>query len=154
MSEINAISISTVRGDETVIELSPELKKCYVTRDHRTRPYTFGGRLILGLTEETFAHFILRSKKDETHQGIMARENALHPLITEAVLEVEKLNLRTLALGKDHGFPPTTLDDIVEIQSRLIKLDNDYATLMVEKGQSGLRILQQMKKDFQEKGTL
>ncbi len=168
------IKMEMVRGDTLDIHLNNELCRCYVTDDPKTQPYSFGGRLIIGLTEETFAHFIIRSKDDPTHRSIIERENELHKQINDALTQGKALNLQTLvddlkstssaykalqealqkSLGKMEVKGPTTIDDIIEIQCRLIKLDNDYATLMVEKGQSGLRILQAMKKEYQEKKSL
>lgn len=128
---------------------------CYVTGIPTTHQTFYGGQVYLKVSQDAFAHFIIRAGKDPSHRAIVERVTALAD---------EYEHYQDEHLAGQRGF----MDDQGNITS-IEGLDNDsyialalqighykaqIATLMQEKAVSGIRILRQMREDYQKTGKL
>jgi hypothetical protein len=137
--------IETNNGEKIIMERHyglPTNKKCYITGQDHTQEYYFGtpGHVLLSLTQDAFAHFVIRAGKDTMHRQIMADIKALY----------EKID----AFSAEHQLPPEEDDRYVDAAIHLNILADEKAKLLTQKCESGVRILRQIRADFQKHGKL
>jgi hypothetical protein len=112
--------------------------KCYVTGKDYPQQYFFGteNHVVLDLSQEVFAHFIIRAGKDTVHMEIMRDLKASYDKIE--------------AFKKEHPTKPQEREAYIDAAIALNKVYN----LLTQKCESGIRILRQMKRDFEKNGKL
>lgn len=120
------------------------LDQCYVTGrpKNETECYYFGSesRVLLRLTQEAFAHFIIRAGKDTMHKQIMS--------------DIQE-NANTIkAFTQEFPECPTDADIYIDAAIKSAILSDEREKLLTQKCESGVRILRQMRKDYQANGKL
>jgi len=120
------------------------LDQCYITGrpKNETECYYFGSetRVLLRLTQEAFAHFIIRAGRDTMHKQIM---------------DDIKTNAEGIkAFSQEFPEAPTDVDTYIDAAIKLAILTDEREKLLTQKCESGVRILRQMRKDYQTNGKL
>lgn len=117
-------------------------QKCYVTGKEHTQQYYFGSEAhcVLRLSQDAFAHFILRAGKDLTHGQIMG--------------DIKKVCDDIEAFAKEYPTKPENIDSYIDASINLNILLDKQAAFLTQKCESGTRILRQMRADFQKNGKL
>jgi DNA-binding transcriptional regulator YbjK len=115
---------------------------CYVTGKDLTTTYYFGSadHVILNLTQDAFAHFVIRAGKDTMHSQIMADVKA-------AVEAAQKKAL----VGKS-ALPNS--DEYIDARIEYAMCIDKLGNLLTQKCESGVRILRAMKADYKKTGKL
>lgn len=125
---------------------------CYVTGEPvSTRDtYYFGSEahVILRLTQPSFAHFVIRAGKDVMHKQIMADIKQ----VCDDTDAFKAKELQSASLKPDNT--DTYIDAAIDRAIRADKLDGRLGNLLTQKCESGIRILRQMKKEFDQTGKL
>lgn len=115
---------------------------CYVTGKEGTGAYSFGEAVTLDLTQEVFAHFVLRAGRDPAHQKIMDKLKTNYERST---------NLLDHIYEADDAH---NVDRVVDLQLEAGALIAEKINLLIEKANSGIRILRQMRAEFKSEGRL
>lgn len=122
---------------------------CYVTKQTSIMPYTLGSRIVLPLTQESYAHFIIRSGK---HAGIQQ--------INRELADLEK---KVRAIENKHLFCAKTSPDFLDNMPTDIYLDlsmelsiaaDRAGVLSTQLVETSILILKGMRDDFQKNGKL
>lgn len=117
-------------------------RTCYVTGKENVGDYSFGDTVFLKLTQDTFAHFILRAGRDPAHQKIMDRLKSNYERSVDLLDRFESVKY-----SSDE-------DEVIALQLEASDLDSEKMGLLSEKAKSGVRILRQMKAEFKSEGRL
>lgn len=125
---------------------APPAVRCYVTgkkkNESALNSYYFGSEahVVLTLSQEVFAHFIIRAGKDTMHQQIMK--------------ELREANDNIDDFLNKNPLPPLDDDEYIDASIEKSILVDKMANLLTQKAESGVRILRQMKKDYEATGRL
>jgi len=116
--------------------------KCYITGKDYPTQYYFGteAHVVLSLAQDAFAHFILRAGKDVVHNQIIKD-------IKQVCDDIE-------AFEKEYPTKPADVDSYIDASISLNILVDRRNALLTQKCESGIRILRQIKADFQRTGKL
>lgn len=120
--------------------------KCFVSgvRVHPTSPlYVFGESVVLPLSQQVFAKFILAAESNPEHKEIMSKIAAK---IDQINAQKEKLRVSSLKLKADIDVP-----DFANQQLSITKLENELNSLMMDKAISGVAILEEIHKEYNER---
>lgn len=124
--------------------------KCYVTGSKDVHPllnsYYFGseGHVVTLLTQMAFSYFNIRAEKDASHMEIMC----------DIKSKVEQINAFKKETKAKDDREPLTDDQFFDASIQLNIYADELAKLTTQKAESGLRILRQMRADFQKNGKL
>ncbi len=146
---------------------------CYATgKTEGLQFYCFGSRdhVRLALSQDAFAHFIIRAGKDDVHQEIMRdlREinDKLNDFSARAANSMISMfdNATASKLTKLHSEGTTTesldidgeftYDAYIEASMERAILLDKMQNLLTQKAESSVRILRQIKKDYETMGKL
>lgn len=127
---------------ERIIMTTKTTPKCYVTGKDYPSQYFFGTEqhVVLDLSQEVFAHFILRAGKDTVHMEIMRDLKTNFDAIE--------------AFKKEHPTKPQEKEAYIDAAIALNMLVDKENNLLTQKCESGIRIVRQMKRDFEKNGKL
>lgn len=131
---------------------SVDVKICYVTESDKIQQYLFENCFYISLTQETFAHFILRSKKDPIYQNFIERSQKHNDAVKETFNVIDDIRKRSPKDGLIVGI--NNADEWINLQLKALKLEIDSLQLHREKVENGIRILREMKNDYREMGKL
>lgn len=121
--------------------------RCYVTGSTRAvRQYEFGKTVVVPLSEQAFAHFVILATKDEAHQEI-------HNRLLNLCLDADDIVTES-KIAFPNGVPDDKYDDFIAMQLSASKKDADILQASIEKANSGLRILRELRKKFLATGSL
>jgi len=109
---------------------------CYITGAKEIQSYNLSPIFKAYLTQEAYAYYILRAKKDATHQGIELQGQK----IAEDIRQFKEENIIA---------PYDNQEGYISAQVAAIKLDRDRENYYYDASMSSLRILDEMKKDYQ-----
>jgi len=122
---------------------------CYVTKQTAIIPYTLGSRICLPLTQESYAHFIIRSGK---HLGAQQINTEL-TVLNKKVRDVENKHLFCAKTSPDFldNLPTDTYLDLSVELSITADRAQALSTQLVE---TSILILKGMRDEFQKTGRL
>jgi len=105
--------------------------------------YTFGDKVTIPLSQYVFARFILRAMADDFHIETMKDLKDLFPIYNEAaqVVRNDAISLEDGCLNPGVGAH----------QLRVCDLENEWHDLLLKKARSGLRILEEIRNEIEEK---
>jgi len=141
----SVLKLIAFKNDPKTLRKVPKMTqyKCYVTGEKaKADPYYFGTetRLVLWLSEETFAHFIIRAGKDTMHKQIRG--------------DIKNICMELAAIAaKLAGFGVNTEEYIDTSIEGAIKVDK-FENLLTQKTESGVRILRKIKEDYKQTNKL
>ena len=122
---------------------------CYVTKQTAVIPYTVGSRIVLPLTQESYAHFIIRTGKHSGAQQIKT--------------ELAELEKKVKAIETKHLFCAKTSPDFLDNLSTDVYLDLSVelsiaadrgAVLSTQLVETSILILKGTRDEFQKIGKL
>lgn len=117
--------------------------KCYVSgQNEPVKLYSFGEQVVLPLTQEVFAKFILRAGEDEEHRSIMADIKVM-----AEDLEAQEREIRAAINDWSDGFKVE--GDLAQMQVDYRKNDLALLQRLHDKAISGLRILNDIKREYE-----
>ncbi len=120
---------------------------CYVTgaSQEYIQPYSFGDSIILPLTQEAFAHFVIRAKKCPIHETIMQK---LKKNYDDGQVIVAKYKPKKGSFSVLDTKPTLNDDSFIDTQLAATKVDAEHIALLSEKAHSGIRILRAMRDQY------
>lgn len=125
------------------------MRNCYITGTPTSHETFYGERVFLPVSQEAFAHFVIRAGKDAEHVSIMARIKDFAE--RRKNFEDEYLaGQNGLINGQDHILSLEDVDQesYIDIAIKQARFNTELSGLLTEKAESGIRILKVMKTDY------
>lgn len=131
-----------LNNGKRIIMTTKTTPKCYVTGKEYPSQFFFGteSHVVLHLAQDAFAHFVIRAGKDTVHMEIMR----------DLKTNFDKIE----AFKKEYPTKPQETESYIDAAISLNMLMDKQAALLTQKCESGVRILRQMKREFEKNGKL
>jgi len=116
---------------------------CYVTNQEGTESCIFGDRVMLPLSEEAHAFFVIRASRDPEFQEIQAKLESNNT-------GYEALKAKANALSKDHATVEDRIEKFSDYTVESLQYDAELFRLCYQKAGASLRILRKMREEYQK----
>lgn len=127
----------------------PASQNCYVTNSSTTIPYQLGDRLLIPLTQESYAHFILRSAKHSVYQQIKKDLDT----VSNKLKDLENKHIRCSRTSPDF-LENLSYDAYFDVSIEMGMLGDKAQAYLTQVAETSVLIFRSMRDEFKKYGKL